>query len=48
MDVDMRSDHGPARATRRFEVNEQCEEWLITEAWWAERFFPNPTEPVLR
>ena len=48
LDVELRPTEGPARATLRFKVGTQDEEWVITEAWWAERFFGGPTEPVLR
>lgn len=48
LDVDMRPEQGPAHATPRFQVGSEDEEWVITEAWWAKRFFANSTGPVLR
>lgn len=48
LDADLRPEHGPARATLRFQVGPLEEEWAMTEARWAEAFHPSPADPVMR
>jgi hypothetical protein len=43
----VRPDRGPAAAELWFRHNGQEEHWVITEAWWAQSFDSDATDPVV-